>query len=388
MLKFLKIFLAFLLVLFFLPFIISPTYDFPEPNPFRGEKIWNPYQDMTPENWRRCNFQVQSRAWAGVTDGRNNTFDKVWTTYHELGYDIIGISDYQKINTLAKDSTGFIPIYEHGYNIRKTHQVNIGADKVLWLDFMFYQTTSHKQFIINLLRQHTKVLALAHPAFSLEGYSHEDAAKLTNYDLFEALNMQIYSLSHWDAALSAGHISYILANDDVHDIDDPFWYGRVMTVVNAKDISAEDIYTSLLSGNSYGFSPYTPDFDTQEKKIKRFKNLPMLQKVSVEGERLTIVADSGVAEIRFIGQGGKIRKTVKNATLAYYDFTEEDSYIRTEIDYDRDEVMFLNPVFRYSGEAPKRPEIAKINWVKTILFNLLAFSIFSLLMILIFRRWK
>jgi hypothetical protein len=357
-------------------------------NLFREKKYGTHMPIWIPMIGKGVTFRCRVGHGGGVTDGSNNTFDKVWSRYHDLGYDVIGISDYQKINTLAQDSSGFIPIYEHGYNFRKTHQVNIGAREVLWLDFPFYQTTSHKQFLINLQLPKTEVIALVHPAFSLEGYSHEDFRKLTSYDLLEALNMQIYSISHWDAALSAGRIAYILADDDVHDIDDPFWYGRVATIINAKSSSQEDILGALVAGNAYGFSPYTPDFDTHEKKTKRFKNLPVLQKVEVEGNTLKVVADSGVYKISFYGQNGELRKEVENQNHANYTLTPEDTYIRTVIDYDRDQVMYLNPVFRYSGDAPKKVAPATINWTKSILFNLLAWVIFLSLVILIWKKWS
>ena len=262
---FLKGFITFILFFFFLPFVVSPTYNFEEAKPFSGDKIWNPYYNMHPPTWKRCNFQLQSKAWGGITDGSNNTFEKVWDRYTDLNYDVIGISDYQKINTQAKDSNGYVPIYEHGYNIKKTHQVSIGAKEVCWLDFPVYQTTSHKQFLINLQRNKTDILAIVHPAFDLEGYSHEDLQKLSNYDLLEALNVQKYSISHWDAALSAGRIAYILANDDLHDIDDPYIYGRLITMINAKSAHQDDIIPALKNGNAMDF-PFTLPMATPTKK--------------------------------------------------------------------------------------------------------------------------
>ena len=57
-------------------------------------------------------------------------------------------SDYQKINYHGSDKPDFIPTYEHGYNIFKTHQVCIGAERVLWTDLLVFQTKSMKQWII------------------------------------------------------------------------------------------------------------------------------------------------------------------------------------------------------------------------------------------------
>ncbi len=366
---FFKYLFLLIFVLFSLPFIISPVYDFPEPNPFSGDKIWNPYQNIDSNNWRKGNFQIQSLAWGGITDGSNNPTDSVFALYQSLGYDIIGISDYQKINTFYEGNPDYIPIYEHGFNMRKTHQVSIGVEKVIWLDFLFYQTTSQKQFIINLLRPHTEILAIVHPDFSMEGYSKENLKYLGNYDLLEALNHQRFSIGHWDAVLSAGHAKYILANDDAHDIRNPFLVGVVSTYINSKTTNREDIITAMKAGATYGFVPYTPDNENYHKKAERAKYLPLLKEAYLDGKRFSVHADGQPISITFIGQNGVVKKEVKNTSSAYYDFQDRDTYIRTKIDYGRTEFMLLNPIFRYEGDNPLFEEKADVNWWKTLLYR-------------------
>ena len=385
---FFKYFIGLIFILFSLPFIISPVYDFPEPNAFSGDKIWNPYQDMDTNNWRKGNFQIQALAWGGYTDGSNNPTDSVFAIYNQLGYDIIGISDYQKINTYYKGNPDYIPIYEHGFNARKTHQVSIGMKDgfVLWLDFPFYQTTSQKQFIINLLRPHTEILALVHPDFSLEGYSHDNLSYLTNYDLLEALNHQRFSISHWDAVLSSGHAKYILANDDAHDIRNPFLVGVVSTYINAATTHREDIIAAMKSGKTYGFVPYTPDFDDYTKKAERAKHLPLLKEAHLNGNHFTVRADGKPKFIRFVGQNGEIKKEVKNSNIAFYDFKDDDTYIRTRVDYGRTEFMLLNPIYRYHGNNPLQEEIATINWWKTLLYRGAYLLFFFLIMRFLFTK--
>ena len=376
-------------ILFSLPFIVSPVYDFPEPVVFSGEKIWNPYQDMDTNHWRKGNFQIQAKAWGGITDGSNNPTDSVFALYQKLDYDIIGISDYQKINKYYQGNPDYIPIYEHGFNMRKTHQVSIGVkdDFVLWLDFPFYQTTSQKQFIINLLRPHTEILALVHPDFSLEGYSKENLKYLCNYDLLEALNHQRFSISHWDAVLSAGHAKYILADDDAHDIRSPFLVGVVSTYINSKTTNRADIIAAMKSGRTYGFVPYTPDNENYQKKAERAKHLPLLKEAKLEGTRFRVRADGHPVSITFVGQDGVVKKEVKNSNQAFYDFQENDTYIRTKIDYGRTEFMLLNPVFRYHGDNPLIEELPSISWWKTILYRG-AYLIFFILILRLFLRKK
>lgn len=384
----LKGLLGFFIFLFFLPFLISPIYNFPEPKPFAGDKIWNPYQNIDSANWHKGNFQIQSLAWGGLTDGSKNPTDSIVALYDKLQYDVIGISDYMKINTYLQGQPNYIPIYEHGYNIRKTHQVSIGAKKVFWLDFPLYQTTSQKQFIINQLQPKTDLLAIVHPAFSLEGYSHNDLKYLVNYDLLEALNHQLYSISHWDAALSNGHAKYILANDDAHDISNPFLVGVVATFINAPTNNAADIIAALRAGKSYGYLPYTPDYDNYTKKVKRLKDFPTLLSAQLTENNYELVVDKKAFKIDFIGQDGKIKKTVKNSTKASYLFLPEDSYIRVEIDFDQGEKMFLNPIFRYSGTNSLQEGKVSINWGKSIISYLLSWTAMIFILIRLFGKTK
>jgi len=373
-----------------LPITISPVYNFPEPKVFSGDKIYNPYKNIEfkRKNWLKGNFQVQSRAWGGITDGEQNTNDKVLARYQDLKYDIIGISDYQKINYSNKDDSLFIPIYEHGYNVKKTHQVLIGSNKVLWFEYPLYQTLDNKQFILDLLRDDNKIIALAHPQFSLVGYSTEDVKYLTNYDLLEALNHQRFSFPQWDSALSAGKISYILADDDTHDIDNPYLVGRLGTMIYCENPSADNVIKVLKQGKTYGYSVYTPNNDTFEGKMKRLKDFHYLHYLKLENDTIKIKVDETPKKIVFIGQGGEIKKTVKNSSETSYKFKENDTYIRTEVYYraNDEDAMFLNPVFRYSGEKPVK-EIAIINWTKTILYRGLAILVIFTIMFFIIKRF-
>jgi hypothetical protein len=376
----LKIFLSLLLFLWALPFLISPVYNFPEPTPFSGDKVWNPYQNLDSSGWKKGNFQIQSLAWGGLTDGSKNPTDSIYSIYEKLGYQVIGISDYMKINTYSKDHSGYMSIYEHGYNFRKTHQVSLGAKEVYWLDFPFYQTTSQKQFIINQLLPRTQILALVHPAFSLEGYSHRDLQLLTGYHLIEALNHQIYSLSHWDAALSAGKAKFILADDDAHDISNPFLVGVEATLIQSQSQHPDSIIEAMKQGKSYGLSIYTPDNENYTLKAERSKSLPKLLSAKIENGVFTVLTDKVAEEIRFIGQQGEVKRRKPNTGGAQYLITKDDSYIRTEIDFGRGEVMYLNPIFRFESENPLEETPAEISIFKSIVMYLFSWSLFLFIM--------
>ncbi len=120
-----------LVVLIGLPYACSPVYRFPEPAPFAGTQFYNPYAGLRGA-WKRVNLHAHGTAWGGLTNGQQASEDVV-RTYRALGYDLAGVSNYHAI--AAHDGVDTLPLYEHGYNISKRHQLAIGARRVEWLDF-------------------------------------------------------------------------------------------------------------------------------------------------------------------------------------------------------------------------------------------------------------
>ena len=118
--------------------IFVPSYSFDEPEPFHGSYLHNPYQDMNPDHWIQANFHAHTRQFGGLTNGRANTNEMVDSVYTSLGFDHVGLSDYNKINYYDSANPSYIPAYEHGYGIFKTHQLCIGAEKVRRLDFFAF----------------------------------------------------------------------------------------------------------------------------------------------------------------------------------------------------------------------------------------------------------
>jgi hypothetical protein len=193
----------------------TPIYSFPEATTFSGTRLWNPYAGFQGR-WQRANFHAHGRAWVGLTNGEQSDAD-VAARYRNLGYSVPGVSDYQWI--AAQHGIATLPIYEHGYNITKQHQLAIGADRVEWLDFPLWQSLSQQQFVIDRVKHKTALVALAHPA-TRDAYTVDDVRQLAGYDLIEIVNGPFAVLDIWDAALSAGRPVWALANDDTHDLLD------------------------------------------------------------------------------------------------------------------------------------------------------------------------
>jgi hypothetical protein len=365
-----------LLTLELLFYFTAPVYDFPAPQPFSGDQIYNPYKGMDSTHWRKANFHFHVHAWGGLTSGRNNTVEEFWKTYKKLGYDVPCISDYQQINRFNKDSSFYIPAYEHGFGLRKKHQVLIGAKKVLWFDYSIFQNLNHKQHILNLLRDRSEIVAIAHPDWE-GGYTTGDMKLLSNYDLIEVLDNNWRSVPQWDAALSSGHPAFILADDDAHDISNPYQIGRCCTFVNSPTLQSADILKSLKGGKAFGADIYMSDDETFDQKAERARKIPMLKAVEIRNDTLWIATSREAVKFVFIGQNGKTKKLVRFTKKAWYRIQPEDTYIRTEIMFlnhygGAGTIFYLNPVFRYNGIHPENAFRAEINYPRTWILRLLS----------------
>ena len=365
--------IGFLLLVFTLKYITCPVFDFEKEEPFSGDEIYNPYTGIENHKWWKGNFQVQSYAWAGITAGRRNSNDEIYDVYKKLGYDIIATSDYQRINRYHEGKPGYIPVYEHGYGIQKSHQVLIGAKQVLWKDYPFFQTIHNKQHIINKLREDNELIFLAHPKLR-NGYSVEDMTILTGYTGIEVLNNFRTSTEHWDAALSAGNYVTILGNDDAHDVSNPDEIGHHCTLISAPSIQQEDIIHALKLGSAIGVKAWRPLGETMEDKVKRIGRLPRLLRAEIKNDTFYISTDSLIKETRFIGQEGQIRKIDKSARSPFITFSAQDKYIRTEIEFANRITFYLNPVCRYDGSAPATLPEPVVDHYRTRLLRIIGFA--------------
>lgn len=387
LLKAIGLLIAILLVLFFVLYAIAPVYKFNEPGAFSGENIYNPYRGMDSTHWRKGNFQIQSRVWMGLTNGRANSNEAIEVVYKQLGYDIIVTSDYMTINRFGEGKDAYIPTYEHGYSWRKVHQVCIGSEKVNWIDYPFYQNVNHKQHILNTLRKNNEIVCLAHPDLR-DGYTPDDLKVLTNYDLMEVLNEARFSIKHWDAALSSGHKVFILANDDAHNVFDPTEVGRICTFINSGSLKKEELIGALKNGNAFGADIAMRKGADYVEKAEDHKKIAVLNKVDVVNDTLRVSVSEKASLISFIGQNGTLLATVADTNTATYPIQASDTYVRTEISFKNGNKFYLNPVFRYSGNSPANPPLPKMDYVKTWVQRGIALIITIIIILIISRLSK
>ena len=341
--------------------VFVPVYIFDEPVPFRGDYLNNPYQDIDSTYWKCCNFHGHTRQYGGVTNGRNNGNAVYDSMYRLFGYDHVGISDYNKVNGYENGrDPGFIPGYEHGYNVWKTHQVCLGTKKVRRIDYFFYQTLSHKQHMLNRLGEQNRVVAVAHPSFVDGSYNVSDMKYLSNYKVLEVLNGFVNSPEHWDMALSNGHLVYLIADDDTHDVLKVNDIALKITYLNAKDNDASQLYDALLSGKAVGVDFDLDREEQMDHKVERFKrDIPYLNSAKLNGDYFTVNVTKPIRQADFIGQGGTVLKSdwhedADTVFCASYKIQPSDQYVRTVLTFFDGTTMWLNPITRHDS-----PDIIK-----------------------------
>ena len=390
------IFLFILLILF--PYTITPVYQFPEPKPFTGEKLYNPYSNTDFATWQRINFHAHSSYWGniGITNANQNSPENIYKAYHdELGYTMPGVSDYQHINYTLDTMPAFIASYEHGFNINRVHQLPVNAKRVTWLDYPLTQGLNQKQHVINALHRQSDFVILAHPNLD-NGYLPEEVAKLTQFQAVEILNTFNYwgqAQEQWDAALSAGNYVLAVGDDDLHDLGKYGEFGYRFSSVGTESKKSEDLLRELKKGNHLIVGINRESGDNLSIKKQKLKGVEQrITSFTVSEDSLTVTVDYPTHYICFIGQNGTILSKESGVKELTYIMQPGDAYARAEIHYKDHTNVYMNPVARYSEEAPTKHNSAKVNILITIIYIALRISIwlalFSILLIKVIIRWR
>lgn len=275
------------LLFFLVLYLAVPSYSFAEIEPFHGDFIYNPYSDFN-----RINY----------------------------------------IDFRSKDiENQGIKVYEYGYAMTGTRYLCLGYDKKRKIDYPFLQSIHYKQFNIDKLNKKCRLVALAHPS---KGFKKGELTRLDHYRVMEALSKNDNSLFYWDIALSNGHrVSIIATNGD--DFGTVFDDKKFVTACLCEN-DAEKILSSLETGNSYAVA-YSGNLD----------EVPVLQSVTLKNDTLNVEVSEKAKEIRFIGQNAVVNQSLSNVSKGFYVFKSDDTYIRTEIEFDNGNTLYLNPLVRH-----------------------------------------
>lgn len=356
-------------VLALLPYGWGPIYRFPEPVPFSGSQFWNPYANLTG-SWQRSNLHAHGRAWGGLTSGEQPDAAVV-ERYHSLGYPVAGVSDYQYIAAFHGIDTP--PLYEHGFNLGKKHQLAIGARRVDWFDFPLWQTLHNQQYVIDRLQRSAALVSLNHPS-SRDAYDLTTMRRLTGYNLVEIANGPFTAEDVWDAALSSGHPVWAVANDDIHDLTDARRLAAGWNMIDASTPSTDAIVDALRVGRTYAVLR-TGALDGPDAT--------RLSALEVRNGEMSVHLTGAASTVTFIGQNGEVRHTERDVTTASYTLTAADTYVRTVVTSPQS-TLFLNPVLRWDGQhlpAPHATVNAAATWTQRI-------AVLAACALLLTRRWS
>lgn len=351
---------------------VSPVYDYPVPQPFNGPDIYNPYRNFdSTQNWKRANFHTHTRVDGLLNECEFNPGETL-EFYDKLGYEIVTFSNHNEITPHPLDSTLFVSVYEHGYNILKFHKLVFGADHVDYFDNLLPIFPFQKQFVIDRLAKKSDFIQLNHP-LRTGCFSKDELEKLEGFEIMELDSGKSTENEYWDWSLSAGHYSFGLANDDLHFPDLSYRIARRSNFIQTPSETYDDLKAILLEGNYY--SMRTPDYGDGDWNIKyeSNRNLPKIISIGLKPDEIIHIGFSEIADsIKFIGKDHKTLLLVKDAESAEYQMTDDDPYARIIAYFGRGEVIYTNPFARYDRsrmDSPFRSPAHRINIPLTVLYN-------------------
>jgi hypothetical protein len=338
----------FICAILILQFVVNSKYTFPEPHPFHGKYIYNPYRNIDNQKWERANFHAHTRKFLDPAKKVARSTFLLDSIYRSFGYNIIGISDYQSINNYEIGNKWFVPEYEHGYQYYKNHQLVLNAKRISWLDYPFRQTMNNKQYVIDQLKKDTTALiTIVHPAYR-QALSKNDFKYLGNYNCLEIANSERLFDEFYDPILSNGHPVFVMADDDSHEMTNIKDVCSSFNMINT-DLVKDSVLKALKTGRSIAVKFNIRSYKTNEEKRAALAKLPVINGIIFKNDTLSIRLNQTVKTIKFIGQQGieKIRMTDSSTGSCF--FSNLDTYIRTEIECYDGTIYFLNPLIRWDG---------------------------------------
>lgn len=375
-------------------FSISPIFDFEKPRPFAGDDIYNPYSQLdTTLGWKRANFHTHTRV-KSVFNECEYWPDQVWKYYSDLGYDIVTFSNHNALTAHPFNPELQVNVYEHGYNLFKFHLLVFGSEGVNHFDPLLPFLTSQRQWILDILGRESDFIQMNHP-FRTRFTSKDDMELLTGYRIMELDSDITTEQEYWDWALSAGHYSTALANDDLHHPDLSDHIAVRSNMLNCSDGSYAELKRTLLQGGSYCMR--VPDYGNgdYEKKREGIAALPGISEIGAEGDTVYVRFTDAPMLVKAVGQDAEILAAAENSESLRYVFREEDSYVRFTAYFSDGTVIYTNPFARYDksvSDTPYRTTAHTVNVWLTILWNLLVVLIagvcVSLIRVIVKRRFK
>ncbi len=368
-----KTLLSIILFAFFCIFAtsVSLIYDFGESKPFSGPDIFNPYAKVdTAVGWKRANFHTHTKV-EGIFNECYHWPAEVEQAYKKFGYDIVTFSNHNELTEYSSDNMLKVNVYEHGYNFLKYHKLVFGCSKVNYFDHLLPFLASQRQFQIDLLGKDADFIVLNHP-LRTPGSSINVMQKLGGYRIIELDSGKSTENEYWDWALTAGHYSFGLANDDLHFPDRTRCIAVRSNFVNCSSGRYEDIKDALLSGGYY--SMRVPDFGHGDwnEKYARNKQLASIVEIGLNTDTIFLSLSALADSIKVIGQNHKTLRRILNSDTAIYVMPESEPYARITAYFPTGEVIYTNPFARYDASVSDSPFTTaySVDILLTVLYNL------------------
>lgn len=367
---------------------IGPVYRFRAPQPFSGPDLFNPYASLdTAQGWKRAVFHTHTKV-EGPWPVNECPYwpSHVDSVYRSLGYDIVTFSNHNEITAHPTDSALQVNVYEHGYNINKYHLLVFGAPEVIHWDPLLLLTTSQKQFCLDYLGRTADFIQMNHPYRTL-GTSKSEMEKLSGYRIMELDTHVSTENEYWDWALSAGHYSFGMASDDLHNPDNPDRTAIRCGFVQTPSGRYEDLKAALLGGCYYAMRVPKGGSWAEKRALK----LPAVEDIGLRGDTVYVKLSEKADSISVNGQDhAKLALAFESAELAYQ-LRPEDTFARVTAFFPDGAVIYCNPFARYDASASARPGddgIPPVNVLLTILYNLLLLALVGALMRLLVKLFK
>lgn len=368
---------------------VSPVYDFGPERPFSGPDIFNPYKKACTDTsfiWKRANFHTHTRVkgplneceyWPAETD----------EAYRKLGYDIVTFSNHNELTVHPYDTALQVNVYEHGINLFKYHKLVFGCSRVNRFDHLIPLFTFQKQFQLDLLGKDSDFIQMNHP-LRTTGTSEKEMSRLEGYRIMELDSGKSTENEYWDWALSAGHYSFGLANDDLHYPDRSGYIAVRCNFLHCPSARYEDIKATLLGGCYYAMR--VPDYGNGdwETKYAMNRNLPSIDEIGLDGETIYISLSRQADSIKVTGQGHKTLHLAVNSSETRYRMAPDDTYARITAYFPGGEVIYTNPFARYDAsvaETPYSDPTHTVNIPLTVLFNLALLALCAAVIFILYK---
>ena len=370
----------------------SPIYNFRAPRSFSGPDIFNPYASLDSTlGWKRANFHTHTRV-SGPWPVNECPFDAAYTdsVYRSLGYDIVTFSNHNEIIEHPYDASLQVNVYEQGYSPFKFHKLVFGSPSVRHWDPILPFLTSQKQFELDRLGKDADFIQINHP-YRTNAFPRSQIEKLSGYQIMELDTHISTENEYWDWALTTGHYSFGLANDDLHHPERHWLTAIRCNFLNTPSGRYEDLKETLLGGCYYAMR--VPNYGDGDWEVKRQKNreLPSVEGIGLDGNTLYLTLSQRADSIRVNGAEHRTLAMAIDTCAIRYILPETEPYARLTAFFPDGAVIYTNPFARYDARVQESPfdnAPQPVNMPLTLLFNLLWGILCACTLWLLVKLWR